>query len=162
MGKYFRKREEFGEIAVMEISQVGVRTRAKTLALAAKNRRRKPVSPANSIRFPADRCRISERSPAARCDSSGSSEIENQRFRTLDLEGEGLETVICLDYCRERRETTPSSDLCSESDNLDSTARQPEMGSGRKSTAEKMPLDAEIEEFFAAAEGKEKKRFAER
>lgn len=52
------------------------------------------------------------------------------------------------------RETTPSSELCGESDEMDSLAR--------KTSAAKTPPKEEIEEFFAKAEKQEQKRFAEK
>ena len=61
-----------------------------------------------------------------------------------------------------RREATPSSELQAEPENLDSTSKPSEANSRRRSTVEKMPTEAELEEFFAAAEKKLQKKFAEK
>jgi hypothetical protein len=61
-----------------------------------------------------------------------------------------------------RRETTPSSELRAEPDDLESTARPTEANSRPRSTVEKMPTESELEEFFAAAEKDVQKRFAEK
>lgn len=62
------------------------------------------------------------------------------------------------------KETTPSSEARAEKpENLDSTSSTPsEANSRRRSTVEKMPTEAEIEEFFSAAEKKLHKEFAEK
>ncbi|XP_058097094.1 cyclin-dependent kinase inhibitor 5-like [Magnolia sinica] len=169
MGKYMRKCKVLGEIAVMEVSPSRVRTRARTLAIETAERRKRAriltpspensVSPANYARVPYDRCPSPDRVPASRCSSNGSSELVNQPSRSADPEG--FENATDSN-CRERRETTPSSNLRSESDELESTARPPAGNPRRKPTAEKMPSVAEIEDFFAAAEKDEKKRFAEK
>jgi hypothetical protein len=65
-----------------------------------------------------------------------------------------------------RRETTPSSELRAESDDLDSTARPTEANSSCRSAAEKKkkqkPTQSEIEEFFADAEKDMQKQFREK
>lgn len=61
-----------------------------------------------------------------------------------------------------RRETTPSSHLRFESDDLESTERPFETNSCRRSTAEKLPSSEEIEAFFSAFEKDEERRFAEK
>ncbi|XP_058089101.1 cyclin-dependent kinase inhibitor 1-like [Magnolia sinica] len=174
MGKYMKKCKGIGEVAVMEVSSVGVRTRARALALATATKRRRPVSgefrtrrllerasqlrrSSNSGRIPADRCPSPDRVAVSRCSSNGSSELVNEWFRSSDPEGFGNAT----DFDSRERETTPSN-LRSESDDLESTARLSETNSRRKSSAEKIPSEAEIEAFFSAAEKTELKRFAER
>ncbi|KAF8405052.1 hypothetical protein HHK36_009949 [Tetracentron sinense] len=199
MGKYMRKCKGIGEIAVMEVAQVGVRTRARTLAMAAANattankrkigsgelqlsspyiqlrsRRRlvittdNPISPANSDNYGrvvhCDRCSSarSDHAPVSQCSSNESSEVVRESLRSVDPEAQGFEIVNSTYFnCRERRETTPSSDLRAESDDLESTARPSEANSRHRSTAEKMPSEAEINAFFSAAEKDEQKRFAD-
>ncbi|GMP28019.1 hypothetical protein CsSME_00003744 [Camellia sinensis var. sinensis] len=56
----------------------------------------------------------------------------------------------------------PSSELQAESGDLESTARPSEANSRRRSSAEKMPSETELEEFFAAAEKDIHKRFTEK
>ncbi|KAG2703578.1 hypothetical protein I3843_06G136300 [Carya illinoinensis] len=61
------------------------------------------------------------------------------------------------------RETTPSSDLCGDSDEMDSLARKPSAENNRPSIrVAKTPPKEEIEEFFATADKYEQKRFAEK
>ncbi|XP_077251484.1 cyclin-dependent kinase inhibitor 3-like [Tasmannia lanceolata] len=185
MGKYMKKCKGIGEIGVMEAAQIGVRTRARTLALAAATGKRKNsgrISPkefsnlrssrrslarishrksTNSGRIPADRCPSHDRIPISRCSSNGSCELVVESLRSGDLEGECFEITPDFD-CRERRETTSSCNLPAESDDLDSTERPLEANSRQKSTAGITPSMAEIEEFFSVAEKDEKKRFAEK
>ncbi|XP_043710893.1 cyclin-dependent kinase inhibitor 1-like [Telopea speciosissima] len=207
MGKYMRKCKGIGE-TLMEVAQVGVTTRARTLAMAAAaaeaatatstggTKRRKvssgelrfssscvqlqsrrlpvisqenPVSPANSDNsdqvITEDRCSSpnSDHFQASRCSSNGSTEFVNENLGSVDLEGESecfhIENLTTYSDCRQRRETTPSSELRPESGDLESTARPAEANSRCRSTAEKMPTEAEIDEFLTAAEKKEQKRF---
>ncbi|XP_068637499.1 cyclin-dependent kinase inhibitor 1-like [Aristolochia californica] len=181
MGKYMRKCKGMGDIAVME---VGPLTRARTLALAAASGKRRKVAGAvelplrgrrvapekpvscrkspSSMRLAADRCPSADRIVTSRCSSNGSCDQTLERLRSEDHEaGEGFEVTIDLDS-GERRETTPSSNLRADYDDLDSTTAPSDSNSGRKPTAAKMPLEAEIEDFFAAAERHEHKRFVEK
>ncbi|KAJ4966637.1 hypothetical protein NE237_018486 [Protea cynaroides] len=206
MGKYMRECKGIGE-TMMEVTQVGVTTRARTLAMAtaatatttgATKRRkvgsgelqfssscvqlRSPlvhvitpdnlVSPAisgNSDQvITEDRCSSpnSDQVQASRCSSNGSTEFVNENLRSVDLEGEGdcchIENSSTYSDCRQRRETTPSSELRAESGDLESTARPTEANSRYRSMTEKMPTEAEIDEFFSAAEKKEQKQFADK
>lgn len=68
---------------------------------------------------------------------------------------------ISLAFCRSR-ETTPSSNLRSEPNELESTTRRSEANLRRKFTAAMMPSAEEIEEFFSVVEKDEKKRFVEK
>ncbi|GMP61130.1 hypothetical protein CsSME_00023718 [Camellia sinensis var. sinensis] len=61
-------------------------------------------------------------------------------------------TSTCEFDCRERSEMPPSSQLQAESGELESSARLSEANSGRSLTADKMPSETEIEDFFVAAE----------
>ncbi|KAJ8619011.1 hypothetical protein MRB53_015197 [Persea americana] len=174
MGKYFRKCKGIGEIAVMEVSPVGVRTRARSLALALSSAgkrkrtlsgdfrsRRIPAQARNSpdsVQIPTDRSPSPDPVLTSRCSSNGSSELVQERLRSEHLAGFGN-----VDFdCRERRETTPSSSLRSEQDELESTTRSSEESLRRKFTAAVMPSAAEIDDFFSAAEKDEKKRFSEK
>ncbi|KAJ9670770.1 hypothetical protein PVL29_026976 [Vitis rotundifolia] len=100
---------------------------------------------------------------ASCCSSNGSSELVKERLKFADLEEESVEIEASAysDY-RERRETTPSSELRAESDDLESTARPSEANYHHRSTVEKMPSESELEEFFAAAEKDVQKRFSEK
>ena len=64
-----------------------------------------------------------------------------------------------------RRETTPSSELRVESDDVESSAKPLVANHLHRSTVEKMSSESELEEFFVAAEKEEKedlKRFSEK
>ncbi|KAK8710338.1 hypothetical protein V6N13_145668 [Hibiscus sabdariffa] len=97
------------------------------------------------------------------CCSSNIGSSEKKIIEFPDLEGESLqvETSAHLNF-RERRETTQSSELRAELEDMDSTSRPSETNSRRRSTVEKMPTEADLEEFFAAAEKKVKKQFTEK
>ncbi|KAL5992756.1 hypothetical protein ACLOJK_013675 [Asimina triloba] len=176
MGKYMRKCKGIGEIAVMEVSSAGVRTRARTLALATAAKRKRPPSSefrdrgplespsksrksSNSGRISADRCPSPDRIVVSRCSSNGSSDLVDDGLRSSDPEV--FENTAEIDS-RERRELTPCSILRSESDDLESTARPFETKSRRKWTTAVMPSDGEIEAFFSTAEKSEQKRFADK
>lgn len=103
------------------------------------------------------------------CSSNGLSEADKESFKSLDLEDENeasAEEVATstgdLVDCNESKEKTPSSELQSESGELESTARPHEVSSRRRPEAEKMPSEAELEEFFAAAEKDLQKQFVDK
>ncbi|WCJ31115.1 Cyclin-dependent kinase inhibitor family protein [Euphorbia peplus] len=122
-----------------------------------------------------DRCKSfnsSDHGSASCCSSNGSSD---QRIHAdLEEESVGVETSVYYSS-RERRETTPSSNLRTElsSDGeLDSTARPAAAAapaaedSTRRSISTaattKMPTESELNEFFNEAEKKMQKRFADK
>ncbi|PIA56410.1 hypothetical protein AQUCO_00700616v1 [Aquilegia coerulea] len=200
MGRLMRKQERIGEVAVMEVShhQLGVRTRARTLAMAlaeqqASSKTRK-VSASSQHFDPNSSCiqlrsrKIMENSIsqtksssenicssssssdhvllASRCSSNGSSEILNDKLRSfIDLDQDkSHEFENCSPYTERKEKTSSSSSeiQCSQSNDMESTGRQTEADSRHKCMAEKMPTDAELEDFFSAAEKDEKKRFEEK
>ncbi|KAE9449757.1 hypothetical protein C3L33_18343, partial [Rhododendron williamsianum] len=170
MGKYMRKCGGIAEVAAVEMAHVGVRTRARALAMAisaAANRRkigggvskhspslvqlrsrRRPIAkPLNSgPQTSSDDHRSSgprsDHVTTSCCSSDASSEIVTGRFKIVDPEMEA------------------------ESGELESTATLSEANSRSEATAktwtEKIPSEAEIEEFFAAAESEVEKRFREK
>ncbi|KAJ4839630.1 hypothetical protein Tsubulata_034661 [Turnera subulata] len=99
------------------------------------------------------------------CSSNVSSEAVKDSFRFLDLEAKSFETEgsTCIDN-KFSRETTPSSEFCGDTDDMDAPAAK--KSHRRNSTAaaavSRAPPEAEIEEFFAVAEKEEQKRFAEK
>ncbi|XP_008805250.2 cyclin-dependent kinase inhibitor 1-like [Phoenix dactylifera] len=107
------------------------------------------------------RCPNPDLSRISRCSSNASCETApEERFsRSADPEvGEVLDTAARHSNCSsERRRTTPSSSGVDEWSDLESTV---EGKSTRRPRAEMMPLEAEIEEFFATAERDERQRFA--
>ncbi|XP_044491070.1 cyclin-dependent kinase inhibitor 7-like [Mangifera indica] len=97
------------------------------------------------------------------CSSNGSSEEVNDITEFSDLEDQSIEVETSMYYsCRERRETTPSSEVeAAVSEELDSTAKTTsEANSHSRSTVEKMPTESEIDEFFAEAEKKLLKQYS--
>ncbi|CAA3015936.1 Hypothetical predicted protein [Olea europaea subsp. europaea] len=104
---------------------------------------------------------------ASCCSSNGMREVDKKSSKFLDLEDENevsveeiaTSTGDSLD-CHESKQKTPSSELQSESGDLESTARPHEASSRHRSQAEKMPSEAELEEFFTAAEKDLQKKFA--
>ncbi|XP_065875030.1 cyclin-dependent kinase inhibitor 7-like [Euphorbia lathyris] len=146
---------------------------------SATNRRRVMITPENSLSvsppmdsdsgqpsFIQDRCKSfasSDHASASCCSSNGSSDQRIHQF--ADLEDESVEVETSVYYsCRERRETAPSSQLRAESsEELDSMARPTSAeNSRRRSTATKMPTEAELDEFFTEAEKNIQKRFADK
>ncbi|MFQ6662496.1 hypothetical protein Gotur_030325 [Gossypium turneri] len=188
----------------MELSDVGLRTRAMAAATGTVQKKRRRLNGDGDAEFKATSSRASttsyiqlrsrrilvdhHRLNENRCLSSnldhdddvsccssniGSSDKRIIQLPDLEVESMEVETSTHLNF-RERslfsvssvnssrRETTPSSELRAEPEALDSTSRQSEANSRRRSTAEKMPTEAELEEFFAAAEKKVKQQFAEK
>ncbi|XP_041004669.1 cyclin-dependent kinase inhibitor 7-like [Juglans microcarpa x Juglans regia] len=196
-----RKCRGISDIAVMEVAQVGVRTRARaSLAMAAAaassattTKRRKlraeelkcsSSSSSSSFEKLRRRRRLaitteateerrfsspsSDHDAASCCSSNGSSLLlpEEERIEFVDLQ-DGSSEVETSTYscCRERRETTPSSELRPESAKLEPTERPTEADSRPSTTVEKkikMIPEAELEEFFAAAERDMHKHFMEK
>ncbi|KAF2295209.1 hypothetical protein GH714_032147 [Hevea brasiliensis] len=112
-----------------------------------------------------DRCSSPSSHPASAscCSSNGSSDHRINKF--ADLEAESVEVETSGYYSgRERRETTPSSQLRAESsDEMDSTARPSSAANSRcRSTAERMPTESELDDFFTEAEKNIQKQFADK
>lgn len=92
MGKYIRKCKAVGDVAVMDMSPVGVRTRARTLALAAAAGTGKRIvsdpGELRTVRMPEDSENSDDRITADRCSSNGSSELVKEWLRSADSEVE--------------------------------------------------------------------------
>lgn len=107
----------------------------------------------------------SGRASVSRCSSNVSSEfVTKPELRSVDLKvesyAEGYETEISkLVKCRFSRETTPSNEISAEMDELESSTAA---SLRRRHPEAKIPAAAEVEEFFAAAEKQEQKRFADK
>ncbi|KAG2703579.1 hypothetical protein I3843_06G136300 [Carya illinoinensis] len=102
---------------------------------------------------------------ASCCSSNESSEVVRDNLRLMDLEAKISSETVHSTYINDKfsRETTPSSDLCGDSDEMDSLARKPSAENNRPSIrVAKTPPKEEIEEFFATADKYEQKRFAEK
>lgn len=92
------------------------------------------------------------------------SEIQVQNPK-VESYAKGYETDISkLVKCRFSRETTLSSEISADTDELESsTATKPPAASlRRRNPVANMPPAAEIEAFFSAAEKDDQKRFAEK
>ncbi|XP_019194915.1 PREDICTED: cyclin-dependent kinase inhibitor 7-like [Ipomoea nil] len=90
---------------------------------------------------------------------------ENVKFSDLDEEREDIATSKCNSETGESGHTSPLREYQAEPGELESTASPAVEAYSlkiKKSTPEKMPSEAEIEDFFAAAEKKIQKQFAEK
>ncbi|KAG8368346.1 hypothetical protein BUALT_Bualt15G0036000 [Buddleja alternifolia] len=119
-------------------------------------------------------------SPAASRTSSGCSKhdesndvvkesLRSPDLKNVDTQSDGFETEISTSINGGvfSREATPTSELCGDSEEVllmssSSTSKKTPEIPRRKIPSEKMPSAAELEEFFAAAEKCEQKRFAEK
>nr|XP_009380907.1 PREDICTED: cyclin-dependent kinase inhibitor 1-like [Musa acuminata subsp. malaccensis] len=181
-----------GELAVMEVTQVvGVRTRGRSHSLAdaaapavkSPRRRRTGAPPSTEVVQTSSYLQLrsrplfmtirrprlqAENSPAAsdpgpaaegisQCSSNGSSEVVGDGTKV-----EVLGSSTCNFKSRRARETTPSSVVRREAGDLESTAARARMRSGSSPTVGATTTEAEIEEFFAAAETDQAQRFAEK
>ncbi|XP_065023701.1 cyclin-dependent kinase inhibitor 1-like [Musa acuminata AAA Group] len=187
MGRYTTKcSRAVDELAVTEVTQdVGARTRARTLALAsaaavAGSKRRNAAAPPPEVVQTSTYLQLRSRHlvmmtrgktqrPAnssassnpdlsvervSRCSSNASSEVV---FNEQD--GEVLDSSTCnFDSRRARREMPPSNEAQCEAGDLESMTEA--SSSWRK--AEATPTQAEIEEFFAAAEREQAQQFADK
>ncbi|KAJ1419122.1 Cyclin-dependent kinase inhibitor [Sesbania bispinosa] len=106
--------------------------------------------------------RCSDEFPASCCSSNGSIGIDKDRIESLDLEVESAQVETSTCNCgeeNERREMSYSSELRENSQELESM----ETNSHRpRSTAQNMPTELELEEFFATAEKDIQKRFQDK
>ncbi|CAL9129903.1 cyclin-dependent kinase inhibitor [Musa troglodytarum] len=185
MGRYTTKcSRAVDELAVMEVTQVvGARTRARTLALssgaaAAGPKRRNAAAPPPEVvqtssylqlrsrrlvmltrgktQRPVNSSASSNPDPSvegvSRCSSNASSEVVFNK-----QEGEVLDSSTCnFESRRARREMPPSNEAQCEAGDLESMMEA--RSSWRR--AEATPTQAEIEEFFAAAEREQAQQFA--
>ncbi|KAH7835288.1 hypothetical protein Vadar_024718 [Vaccinium darrowii] len=171
-----------GEITVVKKTRSAMEVTASSTAGSFKRRklesdvREQSVSncyDANSLEDHDSITAISEdsdRASVSRCSSNDSSELATKReLKSVDLKVEsyakGYETEISkLVKCRFSRETTPSSEISADTDELESsTATKPPAASlRRRNPVTNMPPAAEIEAFFSAAERDDQKRFAEK
>ncbi|XVE66867.1 hypothetical protein DITRI_Ditri08aG0114600 [Diplodiscus trichospermus] len=94
----------------------------------------------------------------SRCSSNESCDIVKDRLRFVDLEAKSFETEIstCININKFCRETTPLSELCGDSEEMESPEKK------KQPIPAKPPSQAEIADFFSVAEKKEQKLFAEK
>ncbi|ESW28805.1 hypothetical protein PHAVU_002G019500 [Phaseolus vulgaris] len=100
--------------------------------------------------------------PASCCSSNGSTSLDEDKIKLLDLEVESaqVETSTCNGASQiERKEMNRSSELLENSEELESV----EINSRRDSSkARTMPSELELEEFFVTAEKDIQKRFQDK
>ncbi|KAB2051702.1 hypothetical protein ES319_A12G072500v1 [Gossypium barbadense] len=187
-----RKCRTIGEIAVMELADVRDQTRAvATTGSVQKKRRRlndgneeeecrKVTSSTTSTtsyiqlrsrailadrhRRDGNRCLSlnSDHDDDVSCCSSNIESSDKRIMELPDLEDESIEVETSTHFSSSERETTPLNELRAEPEDLDSTSRPSETNSRHRSPVEKMPTEAELEEFFAPAEEKLQKQFADK
>ncbi|OAY45671.1 cyclin-dependent kinase inhibitor 7 isoform X2 [Manihot esculenta] len=122
-----------------------------------------PATSSNSAGFlSGDLC--SGNSTSSPCSSNKSSLVVKDSLRFVDLEAKSFETESLTCLGNKFRETTPSSQFYGDTDDMDSTRADGGKNFRKTFPVEKvsMPTQAEMDEFFAEAEKKEQKRFAEK
>ncbi|KAK4426364.1 Cyclin-dependent kinase inhibitor 7 [Sesamum alatum] len=178
MGRCLRSCKGLGEGEVMEMAAetaaVGRRKRKvgsgdsqlstssvqhKTRRLAALTAPEDSASPASSGNSTCESVGT-DHVLASCCSSNGSSEMAKENAVIVEFfatsAGDSLD-------CRERRGTTALTEVQAESVEMESTARPLESNSRHRSLAEKiMPSEAELEEFFVAAEKNLQQQFIDK
>ncbi|XP_011075297.1 cyclin-dependent kinase inhibitor 7 isoform X2 [Sesamum indicum] len=170
MGRCLRSCKGLGELEVMEkaverrkrkvgsgdsqLSTSSVQLKTRRLAALTPESSASPASSGNST------CESvgSDHVLASCCSSNGSSEMAKEN--EVIVECFATSAGDSLD-CRERG-TTPLTEVQAESVKMDSTARPLKSNSRHNSMAEKMPSEAELEEFFAAAEKNLQQQFIDK
>ncbi|XP_061341266.1 cyclin-dependent kinase inhibitor 7-like [Gastrolobium bilobum] len=100
--------------------------------------------------------------PASCCSSNGSIGLDEERIKLIDLEVESAQVETSTCNCGEefeRREMSHSSELpenLQELESMETNYRHP------LSTAQNMPTELELEEFFATAEKDIQKQFQDK
>lgn len=180
------KCEEIGEVALVEVARAPSSSSEEAKAVTAEvGKKRKAVageldrssasqrrSPRNLVvqldDFNFGKEELSSNDPCASCCSSnGSTELDKEISKFVDLEEKcGLSSRSTYEEYgswRERRESTPSSEIQGESGELESTRKHAsEINSRHRSMAKKMPSSAEIDEFFSSAEKDLQRQYAEK
>ncbi|KAL9152315.1 hypothetical protein ABFS82_11G114400 [Erythranthe guttata] len=146
-----------------QLSECSIQLKTRRIAVAA------PEDSASSENSENSTCEVTDHCLASCSSSNGSTELAKGRSKFLDLEEN--EVAVAVEFFAtsaghssdsRERETTPLSDAAEpdSAGELESTARPRETSNRRRSTAaEKMPSEAELEEFFAAAENNLHKQF---
>ncbi|KAJ8530108.1 hypothetical protein K7X08_036943 [Anisodus acutangulus] len=159
MEKYLRKCEKIRDDNDVEV----------TSSLSSLTKRRKfdfsenltsPVTSVTSVNIPTN-------SQCSSCNVS-SDEVMKSIFKSLDLKAEGFETDNSASFNGAFSENFKLIDHCGDSEEMESSSMTTKKSSLAASAHQKLPSaaeippEAEIEEFFAAAEKREQKRFAEK
>ncbi|KAJ1415217.1 Cyclin-dependent kinase inhibitor [Sesbania bispinosa] len=130
--------------------------------LKTRSRSSTVVKPETETVLPETEERCSDEFPASCCSSNGSIGIDKDRIESLDLEVESAQVETSTCNCgeeNERREMSYSSELRENSQELESMETNSHLP---RSTAQNMPTELELEEFFATAEKDIQKRFQDK
>lgn len=178
MGRFLRKCEELVEKAAAEMEATAAGRKRKVCtgeselsasSIQLKTRRLADVAAGNSA-SPANSGSLScDEALASCCSSNGSSELAKETSKFVDLEDNEATVEFLtssagdsLDCGGERRETTPLRETAAELGELESTEGPREPNPLRRSAQVKMPSEAELEEFFAAAEKSLQQKFIDK
>ncbi|KAL7141372.1 hypothetical protein ABFS83_08G048600 [Erythranthe nasuta] len=169
-----RKRKTALGESELSKSSIQLKTRRLSLTLSTPDNSASPArswnstcESVNSGRVLASRCSSSRPISELAKEISGFVDLEVQQQNEASVEFFPISAAEnSVDIIRDRRETTPTpssdDDVQSESGELESTAGPRETNSGRRSTAAKMPTEAELEDFFTAAENNLQKQFIDK
>ncbi|KAF3666275.1 Cyclin-dependent kinase inhibitor 6 [Capsicum chinense] len=185
MGEYLKKCEKFSEMKVEEIENGGLITRGNddevevTSTLSSSTKKRKvdfsensasPATSVTSVDIPAN-------SQFSSCYESGEVIMMKKNIlKSLDLKAEEFETDNSASFnggfsenFKQIDQQNLTSEHTGDSEEMESSSTTTKKSSSSGSddprklpSAAKFPPEAEIEEFFAEAEKREQKRFAEK
>ncbi|CAN4112227.1 unnamed protein product [Withania somnifera] len=173
MGEFLKKCEKFREMKVAEMVHGGLRARDNedvevTSYLSSSTKRRKSDFTENSASTETS-VHIPTNSQSWSCHESG--EVRTKSIlKSLDLKAEEFETDNSASFNGGFSENFKPSEHCGDSEDMESLSSTTTKKSSSTASADhrkppstaKVPPEAEIEEFFAAAEKCEQKRFAEK
>ncbi|XP_027105924.1 cyclin-dependent kinase inhibitor 7 [Coffea arabica] len=179
MGDYLRKCERsIGEMAAAAATEIGgeiIKMRAveEEEEVTSSSKRRKvddcDEAPEPQLNLPAYTVSASAANSTT---TSSAANVHEEKMRSTDLKHQDSETEISTLIIRQFRETSPSSEICGGDsgielmESISSTTTKKEESSRRNrqelKTKTCMPSAAEIEEFFAVAEKRQQKQFAEK
>lgn len=150
-----RKRAVSATTAEYQIAYLQLRSRSLVMTLPPRISRSEVIKSDSSG---SPWCLSVDRGEISRCESNASCEVPELRSDDHREAVEGSETAACYSSFRREREMTPLSNRREELYDLESTAERQSVSP--RPTAVMTPSDAEIDEFFAAAEKKETQLFA--
>ncbi|XP_016496960.1 uncharacterized protein LOC107815834 [Nicotiana tabacum] len=185
MGDFLRKCEKIREMKVMEIGHGGSRTRedVEVISSSLSSSKRRKFDAAFNVDFsenstsPATSVTSVHIPTNSQCSSNchGSGEVVKSNLKSLDLKAEGFETDNSASFnggysenFRPIDQPNPPTEHCGDSEEMESSSTTTKKSSSAASahrkppSAAKVSSEAEIEEFFSAAEKREQKRFAEK
>lgn len=164
-----KKCKPFGEVAIIKVGEVGVKTKARGHAMTETNSKKRKICgtefelSSSLVELKTQDNFVSRdpcTSPASCCSSNGSTVAEKDWFKFVDLEEDSTE-IEAPTNSRKRRETTPLNELGLEPGELESTARPMEVNPRCQIIPQKVS-SAELEEFFITAEKNLTEKFTDR